>query len=95
VEKAGISSTGLAVTGVLTSSSDATVGGNLAVTGNLGTWTSVSFTGTWANEGSDSAGRYRKLGDVVFVEGFVAFNQLKQEAEDAARAAAEDATDWS
>jgi len=67
-----VSSTGLAVTGTLSSTGDTTVGGNLAVTGNLGTWTSVTFSGTWADQGSDSAGRYRKFADVVFVEGFVA-----------------------
>ena len=42
----------------------------LAVNANIGAWTGVTFAGTWANiGGSDSACRYRKFGDVVYVEG--------------------------
>lgn len=50
--------------------SGATLTGNLSVSGHFGAWTSVTFSGTWADiGGSDSACRYRKLGDIVFVEG--------------------------
>lgn len=60
---------GQAGAGVVTAVGDLTVGDTLAAN-NLGTWTSVSYTGTWAdNGGSDSAGRYRKFGDIVYVEG--------------------------
>lgn len=42
----------------------------LVTNANLGAWTGVTFSGTWANiGGSDSACRYRKFGDIVYVEG--------------------------
>jgi hypothetical protein len=53
-------STGVAVTG------------NLSVSGNFGTWTLFTYATDWSDYGgSDSPGRYRKVGDIVYVEGIV------------------------
>lgn len=51
-------------------------GGTFTFTGNFGGWTALPFTNsggtTWANFGAPwQTGRYRKVGDIVYLEGLV------------------------
>lgn len=51
-----------------------TVTGNLAVTGNFGAWTNLSYGTGWGdyNAASWQRGQYRKIGDMVYLRGLVA-----------------------
>lgn len=61
-----------AVKAELDTSGNFWIAGNLGVAGNLGAWTSVTFASGWANNNSSTqSARYRKIGDIVFVEGYV------------------------
>lgn len=49
------------------------VAGNLAVTGNFGPWTNLSYGSGWGDySGSWQGGQYRKVGDLVQLRGLIA-----------------------
>jgi len=49
--------------------------GDLSVSGNLGTWTGVSFSSGWSNYGSGYGNvQYRRFGDIVMLRGLALYS---------------------
>lgn len=68
----------VAATGAVSTAGDLTVGDDLTVTdlltlGTFGAWTNATYSTGWSTAAGGGAARYRKVGDMVEVEGFVAW----------------------